>query len=30
MGNNGFFRILTFSGYVSQNSRPATLVKAIN
>ena len=25
MGNDGFFRILTFSGYVSQNSRAATL-----
>jgi hypothetical protein len=27
MGNDGFFRILTFSGYVSQNSRAATAVK---
>nr|DAT56604.1 MAG TPA: hypothetical protein [Caudoviricetes sp.] len=24
MGNNGFFQIPTFSGYVSQNSRAAT------
>ena len=24
MGYDGFFRILTFSGYVSQNSRAAT------
>ena len=24
MGNNGFFQIPIFSGYVSQNSRPAT------
>lgn len=24
MGNDGFFRIPTFSGYVSQNSRAAT------
>lgn len=26
MGNNGFFRIPTFSGYISQNSRTATAI----
>ena len=30
MGNDGFFRILTFNGYVSQNSRAATVVKVVH
>ena len=30
MGNDGFFRILTFSGYVSQNSRAATVEEKLS